>query len=79
MGKNSGNYYLVFEKMIIPNYCFHEIFALDCVDEIFVLDCVDQEDCSVYGHDYACSTEFADWARDHCPAYCGLCSGKIFN
>ena len=41
-------------------------------------ECVDKEDCSVYGYSYACSTEFVSWARIQCPAYCGLCSGKVY-
>ena len=37
---------------------------------------MDKEDCSIYGRDYACSKEYATWAKYQCPSYCGLCSGN---
>ncbi|XP_052221273.1 uncharacterized protein LOC127837874 isoform X16 [Dreissena polymorpha] len=35
--------------------------------------CADLVDCSLYGHDYACSATYEPWARTNCPKFCGYC------
>jgi len=60
-------------------------FCLDCTPlqiqeltttttTISMIDCYDKIDCRTYGAN-ACAKDFADWSKENCPMYCGICQG----
>ncbi|XP_067656439.1 uncharacterized protein [Haliotis asinina] len=37
--------------------------------------CKDKLDCRLYGRDVCNNAQYVHWAKESCPAYCGICSG----